>query len=91
MAHPNEDIVREYLRAFNEGDLDRVSELLADDVVIHFPGRNPMSGEKRGKDEVMSFFRVMIQRAGVGPPEIHDVLVSDTRARCADDSAGRRP
>ncbi len=82
MAYPNEDIVREYLRAFNEGNLDRVSELLADDIVIHFPGRNPMSGEKRGKDEVMSFFRVMMERAGVGsvPPEIHDVLVSDRRA-----------
>jgi ketosteroid isomerase-like protein len=82
MGHPNEAVVREYLRAFNEGNLDRVGELLADDVIVHFPGRNPISGEKRGKDEVMSFFKTMMERAGVGslPPDIHDVLASDDRA-----------
>lgn len=36
MGHPNEEVVREYLRAFNEGDLARVEELLAEDIVIHF-------------------------------------------------------
>ncbi len=82
MSHPNEEVAREYLRAFNEGDLDRVGELLAEDVVVHFPGRNPMSGAKRGKDEVMAFFRAMIDRAGVGqvPPEVHDILASDDHA-----------
>ena len=82
MLHSNEEVVREYLRAFNNADLDRVSELLADDVVIHFPGRNPMSGAKRGKNEVMAFFRAMMDRAGVGSmaPEIHDVLASDEHA-----------
>lgn len=82
MAHPNEEIAREYLRAFNEGNLERVGELLSDDVVIHFPGRNPVSGDKRGKEEVMAFFKVMARRAGVGstPPDVHDVLANDTRA-----------
>ncbi len=75
--HPNEAIVRDYLESFNKGDLDRVGDLLADDVVIHFPGRNPASGTKRGKEEVMSFFRMMMERAGVGqiPPDVHDVMV----------------
>ncbi len=69
-------------KAFNQGDLDRVGELIADDVVIHFPGRNPMAGEKRGKDEVMSFFRAMMDRAGVGsiPPDLHDILANDDHA-----------
>jgi hypothetical protein len=59
-----------------------VGELLADDVVIHFPGRNPVSGDKRGKQEVMAFFKVMMERAGVGstPPDVHDVLASDDHA-----------
>ncbi len=41
-----------------------------------------MAGEKRGKEEVMSFFRAMMTRAGVGstPPNIHDVTTSDHHA-----------
>ncbi len=82
MGHRNEEVVREYLRAFNEGDLARVEVLLAEDIVIHFPGRNPMAGEKRGKDEVMAFFRTMMARAGVGsePPVIHGVPADDDHA-----------
>ena len=78
MMHPNEQVVRAYLRAFNEADLDRVAEFIADDIVIHFPGRNPMSGETRGKEDVLSFYRGMIQRAGVGsePADVHDVLAN---------------
>ncbi len=80
--HTNEHIVREYLRAFNDGDLDRVEDLLTDDVVVHFPGRSPMAGAKRGKDDVMGFFRTMVSRAGVGsmPPDIQDVCVSEQHA-----------
>ncbi len=79
MTHPNEQVVRDYLRAFSGRDLDRVAEFIADDIVIHFPGRNPISGEKRGKEDVLSFFRGMMQRAGVGgePPDVHDVLAND--------------
>ena len=79
MTHPNEQVVRDYFQAFNEGGLDRVGELIADDIVIHFPGRNPMAGERRGRDEVMSFFRTMVQRAGISnvPPDVHDVLAND--------------
>lgn len=79
MSHPNGEVVRGYLQAFNEGDIDRVAELLDNDIVIHFPGRNPMSGENRGKDEVVIFFRAMMERAGVGrvAPEIHDILAGD--------------
>jgi 8-amino-7-oxononanoate synthase len=79
MSHPNEDVVREYLRAFNDGDLDAVEAVLHDDVVINFPGRSPVAGAKRGKQEVMPFFTAMMSRAGVGtvPPDIHDVLAND--------------
>lgn len=79
MAHPNEGVVREYLRAFNDGDLPAVGNLLDDAITIHFPGRNPMSGQKQGKEEVMSFFTTMMTPVGVGsvPPDIHDVLAND--------------
>jgi ketosteroid isomerase-like protein len=79
VTHPNETVVREYLRAFNEGDLGAVEAVLDEDVVIHFPGRSPVAGEKRGKPEVMAFFNAMMSRAGVGsvPPDIHDVLAND--------------
>ncbi len=79
MAHPNEDVVRAYLRAFNEGDLETVEAALDDGVVIHFPGRSPLAGEKRGKQEVIPFFKAMMTRVGVAsvPADIHDVLAND--------------
>ena len=46
----NEELVRDYLRAFNERDRDRMTELLADDVVEH-----GIHEELHGADEILGF------------------------------------
>src|SRR2546423_15493491 len=38
------------------GDLEAVRELLAEDVAWHVPGRSPIAGDYRGRDEVLRYF-----------------------------------
>jgi len=72
------DVVRRMTRALSTRDAELVEGLMADDVVYHFPGSNPMSGTYRGRDEVMAFFRRFPTTLD-GPPiiETHDVLASE--------------
>lgn len=72
------DVVRRLTDALAARDAEAVSSLLADDVVYHFPGSNPLSGTYRGRDEVMAFFRRFPTMLD-GPPtvETHDVLASE--------------
>jgi ketosteroid isomerase-like protein len=64
MAHPNEDLVRRGFAAFGTGDIAALRELLADDTVWHVGGRSPLTGDYKGKDEVLGFFAQLAERAG---------------------------
>ncbi len=78
MAHPNEDRFREGYEAFQKGDLETVTGFFTDDVVWHVPGNSPLSGDYRGKDEVLGFFaRSMELTGGTLRIEVHDVLAND--------------
>ena len=48
--HSNVDLVRDYLSAFNDRDRDRMTELLADDVVEH-----GVHEELHGHEEILEF------------------------------------
>jgi ketosteroid isomerase-like protein len=82
MAHPNEDRFREGYAAFQRGDLDALrNDYLADDIVWHSPGRNPLSGDYRGIDEVMQAFGKIIEETGGNfRLEIHDCVANDEHA-----------
>lgn len=57
MPHPNADLLRKGYDAFSKGDLDTIkNEVFSPDVVFHVAGRNPLSGDYRGVDEVFGFF-----------------------------------
>lgn len=78
MAKSNEDVVRTYLSAMSAGDMDAVRAHLADDAVLHVGGRNPMSGEKHGADEILATLTAIAERSGGAiRPELHDLLASD--------------
>lgn len=49
MMHPNEKVLRAALDAIASGDRDAVARMIAEDVLIHVPGRGPLSGELRGR------------------------------------------
>lgn len=74
----NAAIVRALTAALGARDGAAVEGLLTDDVVYHFPGRNPLSGTYRGTAEVMGFFRRFPTMLD-GPPttDTHDVLSSE--------------
>ena len=72
------EVVRAYIEALSAGDMDAVAERLHDDIFLHVPGRNPTSGERRGKEDVLDFLRRMSERAGGRMAvEVHDLLASD--------------
>ena len=78
MAHPNEDLVRRGFAAFGTGDIATLRELLADDIVWHVGGSSPITGDYKGKDEVLGFFAQLAERAGgTFRVDIHDVLAND--------------
>ncbi|SBT43049.1 nuclear transport factor 2 family protein [Micromonospora auratinigra] len=56
MTHPNQDIIQRFFEAYMKRDMAALAAVTTDDVAWHFPGRNPMSGVKRGRDEVVAFF-----------------------------------
>jgi len=54
------ELVAELHRRQNEmysgGSVDSVVELLAEDIVWHVPGSNPIAGDHRGAPEVIAYF-----------------------------------
>lgn len=56
MAHPNEELVRRMFEAYARADTATLRQVPAEDVVYHLPGRSPMAGEYRGRDEVLALW-----------------------------------
>jgi uncharacterized protein len=59
-ASSPDGLIAELHRRQNEmysgGSVDRVVELLADDIVWHVPGSSPIAGDHRGAAEVIAYF-----------------------------------
>lgn len=67
----NTDVILKMYEYFNAGDLDRVrAELFAEDITWRMPGHHPLSGEHKGADEVMAFFRAL-SKAGIQVDNVH--------------------
>jgi uncharacterized protein len=91
MAHPNEELIRQGFDAFAKGDLDTIRDLFADDIAWHFPGRNQMSGDYSGKDEVMQWLgRSFELTGGTLRIELHDVLANDDHVAALTRVTGQR-
>jgi ketosteroid isomerase-like protein len=81
MAHPNEALTRKGYEAFAKGNMEALDELIADDIVWHVPGNNPLSGDHLGKAAVFTLFaRIVELSSGTLNQEIHDVLANDEHA-----------
>ena len=78
MPHPNEDVIRSYVLAFAQGDLDSAKRYLADDIVYHVGGRHSLAGDYRGKANTIAFFRQRsLKTGGTFRIEPHDLLAND--------------
>jgi ketosteroid isomerase-like protein len=72
-----EDIHRRIGEALSAGDAEGLLDLCTDDIVIHIPGRNPFSGEFRGKDGARTIAGMMMQLSG-GETKFEAELISAT-------------
>lgn len=79
MAHPNLEIVLNAYRAFENGDMDAAGKDIADDFVLHVPGRGPLSGDIVGKAAAIARWQRQIDLLGGVPykAEEYDVAVTD--------------
>ncbi|MBA3390429.1 MAG: nuclear transport factor 2 family protein [Actinomycetota bacterium] len=57
-------LMRRFYEARANKDLERIMECLTEDVVWRYPGRNVLSREYRGKEDVASFFRSLRELTG---------------------------
>lgn len=79
--HPNVDLSRRGYAAFGAGDMETLSELIADDAVWHLGGKNDLSGDYKGRQAVFGLFAEIAERSeGTFAIEIHDILANDDHA-----------
>lgn len=77
------DTVRTMATAFSKGELETVLAIFTDDIVIHVPGNNKVSGTYRGKGEFTEKFLPKVMEITGGTfqlAEIRDVADSDKHA-----------
>jgi uncharacterized protein len=82
MAHPNEELMREAVAAFQRGDMDALrNRYFAEDIRWHFPGRSPLAGDYEGVAQVLeSFGRLFELTGGTYRVELNDVIANDEHA-----------
>ena len=81
--HSNEALARSEMEAALRGDFEGMLAHYAEDFVLHYPGRNPLSGTHRGKDEMRQWGRKFEELLGPGGSltrKLHDILASDDHA-----------
>jgi ketosteroid isomerase-like protein len=89
--HPNVALLRKGYQAFAEADMATIDELFADDIVWHVGGTGILSGDYKGKEEVIGMFGRLFQETGGSfKIEIHDVLANDEHSVCINTVSGER-
>jgi ketosteroid isomerase-like protein len=77
MSDLNRELVVDWLAAQARSDTDAVRAALAEDVVWHVPGKNLLSRDYNGPNEVLGFLaHVRELSRGTARPQIIDVLSS---------------
>jgi ketosteroid isomerase-like protein len=64
--HPNPRVLRDFFDAFGAGDRARLTELTTIDMVWHFPGNSPISGDWHGVDGLVEGIRATAMALGRG-------------------------
>lgn len=81
MSHPNAEVVRAAYEAFSKGDLEGVSNFIAENCVWHIKSSGPLTGDHEGRGGVLGFLgRLMEETAGTFKTELHNVVADDDYA-----------
>ena len=90
MRHSNAELLERAFAAFGRDAL-AVARTLAEDVVWRVPGDTVMSGEYRGRDDVLQFLRqTRVQTGNTYRTELRYVVADDDRAVAVYRAAGER-
>jgi uncharacterized protein len=90
LHHSNAEIVERAFAAFGRDAL-AVARTLADDVVWRVPGDTVMSGEYRGRDDVLQFLRqTRVQSDNTYRTDLRYVVAGDDRAVAVYRARGER-
>ena len=83
MTHPNLDLARSEMEAAIRGDFEGMLAHYSEDVVLHYPGHNPLSGTYSGKEGLREWVLRIDQLLGTGGSfvrTLHDILANDNHA-----------
>jgi ketosteroid isomerase-like protein len=90
MTHPNAELLERAFGAFGRDPMV-VARSLADDVVWRVPGANAMSGEYRGRNDVLRFLRqTFVLTDRTYRTELQYVVADDLRAVAVYRAQGER-
>ena len=59
------------------GDVDGFLSYMADDIVVHMPGKSALAGDFKGKDQFVEVFQRFMERAPEYSFEPHAYLADD--------------
>ena len=62
--HPNAAIIRDGFDMFNRADIEGLSNLIAADAVQRMPGNNVVSGEHKGRDNILAMYGKLGELSG---------------------------
>jgi ketosteroid isomerase-like protein len=90
VEHPNVKLAKRIWFATSTGDVEALSDLVADDVVWYSVGQTPWSGVHKGREVVLDFLASVGNAAEVFNSDLEDVLANDERAILLARMTGRR-
>jgi len=83
MKNPNEELARSEMEAALRGDFEGMLAHYTEDVILHYPGRNALSGTYRGKDGLREWVRKideLLDPGGSLTRTLYDILASGDHA-----------
>jgi ketosteroid isomerase-like protein len=78
MIPTNATIIRKAYDDFAKGDIVAVLEAFEPSITWHVPGHSPLSGDYKGHDEVVGFFKYTLELCGGNfAIEVHRILAEE--------------
>ncbi len=83
--HTNITLAKKAYEAFSKGDMATLSEVFADDIVFHVPGKSILGNSYQGKDATFAYFgKLMELTNGNFKVESLNVFASDDQVAMLD-------
>ena len=90
-GHPGVERARAYLETFHNGDVDRLRDFYAEEIVWHVAGKHQLSGDYQGREALFDYFRTVRELTGNSLRlEAKSILASDRHTAMFTRVTGRR-